>query len=364
MAVYWGLLVFSAAAGAALCGADGKKSAGRMNIYCVLLAVLLAAAAAFRLSVGYDYNLYAALFYDMNFMSYEEIGYIQRENGMLFPVKILENLTYDYFPAFVMLSAVMYPLVAVYVRKYSDNPWLSAVSFLAFGVYFNSLNFMRQFFAAIICAYAFKYAEKGNYFRFAVFVLLGAAFHRSAFIILLCFWFARADMNKISLAVSLALSGGIYLFSDDIIRFVTRFVYKHYDLSGNPEVINGLPVMYTAMYGAVFLTGFILKNRLKGGEREINILLWCGYSAFFFELIGTKHGIISRMSLLFFIPVVILLVPKIINAACALARERLSKNAGRAAAVIIAVMLCGVYYGLLERNYNGVLPYQTIYDRG
>lgn len=368
MAVYWILIVGAAAVGIPLCGLCEKKSDRRLTIYCVIFGLVLTILSAVRFSVGYDYNMYAMLFYKMNFMDYEDIGYIQREMGMLFPVKVLEILTIDYVPQFVMLSVFMYPPLMVYLRKYSDNPWVGIFAFLAFGVFFNSLNFTRQFFAAIICAYAYKYAEKGNFFRFAVFVLLAACFHRSAFMILPCYIFVYIGMNGFVLALTLITSVSAFLLSNEFVGFVTQYVYKGYDLSRNVEVIKGLPMMYFMMYGAIFAAAFLLRKRLSGSEREKNILLWCSYGAFFFELIGSKHGIVSRISLLFFIPTVFLLVPKIWCALCGLLKEKLPKRFSAAgvitAAAVMITAMSGVYYSLLERNYNGVVPYQTFAVRG
>lgn len=363
MAVYWMLIVCSAVLGIPLCGLYEKKSGKRLTVYCIVMGAVLFAVSAFRLSVGYDYNMYATLFYDMNFMTYEEIGHIQREMGMLFPVKLLEVFTYDYFPAFVMLSAVIYPLLMIYIRKYSDNPWIAVFAFLALGVFFNSLNFLRQFIAALICAFAYRYAQKGKFLRFAVFVLLAASFHRSAFLIIPCYVFVLIEMNGLILFFTLITSICAYLLSDIGLELVTEFIYTNYDPTKNAEIMTGLPPMYAVMFGAVFAAAFLLRSRIQAEEREKNILLWCSYGAFFFEFMGTKHGIVSRIALLFFIPVVCLLLPKVFIAARDVLKEKLSGGKWIAAVFLMALM-CLNYGLLLQRNYNGVLPYCTVAERG
>lgn len=384
MTVYWILIIGAAALGIPLCGMRESKPGIKTAVFCGVFAAALTVTAAVRLSVGIDYNMYAMLFYNMNFMSYEDFGHIQREMGMLFPVKIIEIFTFDYVPSFVFLSIAMYPPLLHFIRKNSDNPWISVFAFLAFGVFFNSLNFMRQFFAAIICAYAYKYAEKGNFFRFFVLVLFAACFHRSAFLVVPCYLFVYITMNWSVLVLSLLTAISAYTFSNKVLEIVTAHFYKNYNLErAGREVVNGLTYVYMAMFGVIFLLGFLFRNRIRGTAREKNILLWCSYGAFFFELIGMKHAIVSRVALLFMIPTVTLLVPKIWCAVLDLVsgigrsteeeteqesgQKKISGAGKAAAAVSAAVMLMlmsGLYYNLISRDYNGVMPYQTISVRG
>lgn len=367
MLVYWILIISSAIVGIPLCGLSKKNLDARIAVFCGMFAVTFTVIAGIRLSVGYDYNSYASGFYNMNFMTIEEIGKTRTEMGMRFPIKIVEIFTYDYVPSFILLAIAMYPPLMNYIRKYSDNPWISVFAFLAFGVFFNSLNFMRQFFAAISCAYAYRYAEKGNFFRFLVFVLLGGCFHRSAFLVIPFFIFAYINMNIFVLILTLITSISAYLMSSDIISYVTQYFYKGYNSVTGREIANGLTPIYTIMFGVVFFLAFLLRKRLKGNEKEKNILLWCSYACFFFELIGSKHAIISRMAILFMIPNILLLVPKIWCAVLELVKEKMPSKYVKvgviAAAAIMMVSMGMLYDNLINRNYNGVMPYQTFFVR-
>ncbi len=365
MTVYWILLVLSAALGIPLCGLYEKRSDRRAAVYCIVMGAVFALLAAVRFDVGVDYNMYAKLFYDMNFMDTEQLGNIQREKGMLFPVVLTEIFTFDYFPAFAVLSPVIYALIMAYGAKYSDNPWVGVFAFLCFGVFFNSLNFMRQIIAASVGAFALRYAAKGNYFRFALFAVIAGAFHRSAFLLLPFGLVCLIPMNIPVLIGLLCGSGAVFAFSGDIINAVTGFVYKNYGAVEHREVTVGLSPLYTVMFGVIFIGAFVLKDKLRGDEREINQLLWCAYGGFFAEALGMKHAILSRLGLLFFLPVVFLLVPKIFTAVCRLAsgHKGRRKRAAVLAAATLMIAMAGLYGGLLYKNYNGVVPYQTVFER-
>lgn len=363
MAVYWALLIACAAAGIPMCGLYKKREGRLPGVFCLIMGIALTVTAALRFDVGTDYNMYAALFYNMNFMDTEQLGLLQREKGMLLPVVLTELFTFDYFPAFVVLSVIIYAVIMSYCAGCRESPWIGIFAFLCFGVYFNSLNFMRQILAAAVGAYALEYFRKGNYLRFAAFVIIAGAFHRSAFMLLPFGLVCLIPMNVPVLVTAAALGAVSYTFSGEIIGKATQIIYKNY-VTTDPEMSVGLPGLYTVMFGAVFAAAFGLRKRMQGDVREINILLWCSFGAFYAELLGTKHAIISRIGLLFFLPVVFRLAPKIFAAVCRLSKRK--KHSRRSAAIAAAVMIAamsGVYGGLLAKNYNGVVPYRTVFER-
>ena len=355
MTVYWVLLLI-AAAGIPICGFTDKKSDKRCTAYCVMACVVLTVVSSIRFSVGYDYNLYAGFYYDLNFMDMADISVANREQGFLMLLKLLNTITEYYGPAFVLISLLIYPPLAVYIRKNSPCLWLSFAAFLAFGLFFNSMNFMRQFIAAVICAFAFCYAEKGSFPRFALTVILACAFHRSALLVLPCWCFVFVGWNYLTLAAASAGTLFIYLFSENILRLATQYVYTDYDISRSKDLLSGLSPFYTVMFGVLFAAAFLLRNRIKCGERKKNILIWCSFASFFFELIGTKYAVISRFGLLFFIPAVTVLLPEMFISVSESVKSK------RAAAVVIGVFMCLNYSALLYNNYNGVVPYKTVFS--
>lgn len=359
MAVYIVLAVLSVGC-AAWNGASERLAQGRGRmLFCCLWGIALTVISGVRLSVGYDYNLYANVFYDMNFMDDAQLWQLRREKGFVLLLKLVNVVTEDYTVCFAVLSLIIYPLLMYFVYRHSCDPAVSVLAFLCLGLFFNSLNFIPQFIAALIGAYALDYAVKGCGWRFFVLALLAAAFHRSALIILPCALLVYIGWNGVTLAIALAGSAVMWFFSRDILTFVTRYVYTYYDLEKNPEMANGLSPYYAVMFGVVFLAAYLLRKKLSGDERENNMLLSCAYGAFFFELIGTRFAVVSRFALLFAVPVAVLLVPKVYKAAVG-AFER--RAAGRIAAAVMCVLMTANYGVLLSRNYNGVVPYRTVFS--
>ncbi|MCI7768075.1 MAG: EpsG family protein [Oscillospiraceae bacterium] len=360
MAVYSILFLTALGAGIPMCGLSERRDGKAPCIYCIIMAVLFTAAASLRYGVGYDYNLYAGWFYDLNFTDFDELRGDRREIGIFLLLKLVNIFSADYAAAFPLISLLIYPPLMLYIFRNSDNPWMSMAAFLGMGLFFNSLNFMRQFIAAVICAFGLQYGVKGSYMRAVLTVLAASAFHRSALFLLPCIFLVSIDWNKLTLTVTAGLSIGAYAFSEPLIRGVTRYVYSNYGI-GSREMTNGLPIRYAVMFGVLFLAAYALKDRMTGDKRSINMIIWCCYGAFFFELIGSRYAIISRMSLLFFIPGVCLGAPKILMALYSSAIKR-KKNLG-AAVMAAVILMMGNFLFLAEKNYNGVMPYRTIFER-
>ena len=363
MAVYSIIFLLSAAAGIPLCGLSEKKDGRSPYIYCILMGAVFTAVSALRFGVGYDYNLYAGWFYDLNFTDFDELRGGRKEMGLILLLKLVNIFSSDYAAAFPLISLLIFPPLMLYIARNSDNPWISVTAFLGLGLFFNSMNFMRQFIAAVICAFAFEYAVKGSYARFFLLILTAAAFHRSALFLLPCLFFVIIDWNMIVFGITAAASAAVYIFSEPVVRAVTRYIYSGYDPDRSREMTNGLPIGYAVMFGVLFLVAFALRKQMTGDKKCINMMIWCCFGSFFFELLGTRYAIISRVALLFFIPAVVLGVPKIFMALYSLAEKR-KKGAGIAAAAAVIILLAGNYALLMNSNYNGVMPYRTIFERG
>lgn len=361
MSVYWIMLLLSAAIGIPLCGLCERKESRTVLLYCILAGTALTLVSSLRFGVGYDYNLYAGWYYDLNFVDFDELRGGRQEIGLFYLLKLLNIFTSDYRAAFPLISMLIYPPLMTYIYRNSDNPWISVTAFLGMGLFFNSMNFMRQFIAAVICAFAFEYAVKGCRMRYLMLILFASAFHRSALFLLPCFLFAYIGWNVATLSVTAILSAAAYIFSEQALRLVTSFVYSDYNIESSRDMINGLPLAYTVMYGVLFLAAFALRDRMSGEKRSINMIIWCSFAAFFFELMGSRFAIVSRLALLFFIPGVCLGVPKIISALYGILGKK-KKGAGIAVILGAVLILSGNYALLISRNYNGVMPYKTIFE--
>ncbi|MDE5577116.1 MAG: EpsG family protein [Oscillospiraceae bacterium] len=362
MLIYY-ILLAAACAGMPLC----MKKCGRWGkiVYCVLFAAVFTVISAIRFQVGHDFNSYGGIYSDMRFNDAEDLSVTRLEKGFLMPLYILSLSFEKYYTVFIATSAVIYPLVFALIWKNSSKPWISVCAFLCFGVFFNSLCFLRQFIAAIITAYAIKFVGKKDYFRFVVLIISASAFHWSALIMAVLYFFLRIKPSLLYLGIAMAGTILFCIFSRAAMMFLTDkfYIYSAYDPTASPEASTGLPIRYTLMFGVLFAVCFLFRKRLIEKNPNNAVYINCLMFTTIFEAMGMRHAILSRFALLTYLPPILYLLPDAASVIWKYACEKKGRTAGIVSAAAAAVFSVGCYTVLMLNNYNGVVPYVTQFNR-
>ncbi len=369
MLIYFFLLAGVAAAGIPLCSEKCGKT-GRI-IFCTAAAITFILVSALRFQVGYDYNLYGGTYFNMKYMTLEEIGAKRMEKGFLLPLYVLNLAFEEYHIVFVYTSIIIYSAVFYLIYKNSSNPWISTTAFLCLGVFFNSLCFLRQFIAALIVAYAIRYLNRIKPWRFFVLVVAAASFHWSALIMLGMWILLKIKPGKVYLAIVAAGTILFCLVSRTIMYWIIDnfYMYKDYDPSANVEASQGLPIRYTIMFGVIFVICFLFRNRLIEKNKRNSIYINCLMYTVVFEAMGTRHGILSRFALLVYLPAVLYLIPDAVIVIKEYISEKLAAKENRKCVVnvlsagVTSLLAIGCYTMLMLSNYNGVVPYVSQINR-
>ena len=117
MAIYLFLLAGVVVAGIPLCSEKcGKK--GRL-IFCIVAAVVFTLISALRFQVGYDYNSYGGTYFNLKYMTREEIMAYKMEKGFLLPLYALNLAFEEYYVVFIYTSLIIYPTVFYLIYKHS-----------------------------------------------------------------------------------------------------------------------------------------------------------------------------------------------------------------------------------------------------
>ena len=363
MIVYIALLAGTLALGIPLCG----KKAGKPGkaIYCSLMGIALFVISALRCSTGHDYNSYAAMYLGFIPQTPEETGVSRIEKGYALINKLLADYIADYRVIFAICALFFAVAVTVCVYRYCEIPWLGFACFLTLGVYFNSLNFLRQMIAGFIVMYALRYIEENRFFRYLVIVIFASCFHLSALIMIPFFFILKIRLTPVTLGIYAGITTLLMIFSQQIIDLVTDFVYKGYTVT-NVHVTTGVDPVYMVFFAVFLAAAFIIRKRLTDADSFNNILLGCMFFTFFFELLGVKHSILSRFGVFFIIPSAMILLPRVLTSYLGKWGELTDTKKRKLLSAVTVTAFTAVnltLYGLmLARNYNGVVPYRTIFD--
>lgn len=369
MAIYLFLLVGVVAVGIPLCSEKCGKN-GRL-IFCISAAIVFILISALRFQVGYDYNSYGGMYFNMKYMLLEDVIEQKVEKGFILPLYVLNLALEEYYVVFIYTSFIIYSATFYLIYKNSSNPWISTTALLCFGAFFNSLCFLRQFIAAIIITYAIQYLNKKQLWRFLVLSIAAASFHWSALLMLGMWLLLMIKPGKIYLSVVTAGT----IISCFVSRYLMLWVVNHfYMYSGyNPETSaeasQGLPIRYTIMFGILFVISFVFRKRLIERNKKNSVYINCLMYTVVFEAMGARHAILSRFAILVYLPALLYLIPDMVIVIKEYISEKFASHEKRRrilniiSACTASVIAVGSYIMLMLNNYNGVVPYTSQMNR-
>lgn len=222
------------------------------NILMVLSVLPMILVSGFRYMVGVDYNSYAWIFgaiVKTNEKTHVEAGYELLN-------KFVGYFTDDYVWLFVLTSIIIIGFFAVTIKQNSSNIAYSIFLFISLGYFFYSMNSVRHFMALSIYFFAQKYMKKQEFWKFLLFILVAATFHKIALIgIPIYFVFTRKF--KFSYYVIIAVFLAIFaVLNKQIMNIIFSFVYTSYknsvynvyDFSIFNVILSGIATFFSLAY--------------------------------------------------------------------------------------------------------------------
>lgn len=100
----------------------------------------------------------------------------------------LANLTHDPQSLIFICALITNLSFILFIYKYSEYFTFSLFLYITSGMFFSSMNIMRQYLAMAIILFGFKYVISKDIKKFCIYVVIGFLFHKSA-IIALFFYF-------------------------------------------------------------------------------------------------------------------------------------------------------------------------------
>lgn len=336
-------------------------------IFCGYFGIVVCTVASMRYMVGTDYAAYKRIYQDMLFHP-AWMNTSRLEKGYYVTQYFLSKRFSDFRVMFAVWAFLFAAAVAVWIYKHSSRPEISAVGFVMYGMFFYSMNFLRQYTAATIMLYALEYAKKRDFVRYFAMVLFACCFHWSAIIMIPFFFILQIRLQPILLTVIFLISGLVLVFSWDVIG-VVRYFYEKYGMKSSylyetsTEMTVGAFTFYVIGYVILFALMFAFRKRTYEANKDNYFYMTCMLFVVLFEFWGAKHAIISRFSLFFVMPAVLGLLPDTINAGCDFLKEKIKqKTAAKVLAYAAALCCAGYFYGsMILNNGNGCTPYYSWY---
>ena len=180
--------------------------------------------------VGVDLQNYRVFFKYCGSYGTSILKLTRFEYGYAYYNIIISSITNN-FNLFLFITSIVCVLpVAYIIKKYSKNPLLSLIIYVAMDFYFFLFSGLRQGIAFSFCFLSFKYIHDRKLFKFIILVLIAYFFHKSALVFLPAYWIFKLNVSKKNLFFFLILGTIIFIFKEAIMLFFIDSFYDNYSL--------------------------------------------------------------------------------------------------------------------------------------
>lgn len=156
--------------------------------------------------------------------------------------------------------------------------------------------------------FAFKKIDDNDYLYYILLVLFASCFHKSAFLMLPLLLVLKVPNNKITFVIGMFLLAFVFLFSEPLIQLVLSTGYYTIYVLSNVHMTTGIPLIYGIVVLTIFFLAFLFRKKLIQTRKFNRVLIAVAYLNALFTIIGVKHSIISRFTVLLEIPVIVILL--------------------------------------------------------
>ena len=294
-----------------------SSSERNRKIFCTLVIIQLTCISGFQYDVGTDYRSYLHMYESIRRMTWKGMTnyFYWKEPIYCIYTKIMAIIFKENFiPYFFGMSLinVFFVMKAIYDRK--EGIFWSTYIYISMGLFYISMNQMRQMIAASIILYSVKYIENKNWKKYLFWILVAAGIHNTSLIMLPCYFLRdlklRSRKKAISILIFICIS--IYFFSPLIIdNFLSLTSYgwmlsKYAEGSQSNMIIN-LLYRGTLLVGCIFYIKPVLNK-----DKKYEVLYWLSIMGIVFQIISVYSPSVSRVSTYFY-AVFIFLIPKVLE---------------------------------------------------
>lgn len=331
-----------------------QQMCNRICLFSVFL--ILFALSACRLNVGNDYAKYVEFMHLVNCDAY-----VPTEVGFNLLVKLIYGLSgyENYLLVFAVYAFATVGIFLLAMYEQSEDFALTFFLFMALGYYFQTFSTVRYYLALALALYSMKFVLRGQWIRFVILILLGAAFHKSLLVVLPLYFLAVLPWRKWQLAVG-ALFCTTFLFCQDFYLKLVILLYPTYEdteyLEGGTSYINIMRCMAVlALAGIVYLAQ---KYGKKAGreEKDMHFYFYLNLGALVLYVFCSFLPIISRIGYYLTISH-ILYLPALLRRVEDVRWRRVLRAGLLAAAVLYFV----VYMSRADNDGTLILPYRTFF---
>lgn len=201
------------------------------NLWIILIILPVVFISTYRYNVGTDFGSYINIF---NYVKVANLsstlkGYLYSNEPFFILLNRFSGLIFsDYKGFFFMSSVIIYYLITNTLIYFEKNISISMGLFVSYMFHFSTgLNIVRQMIAAAVVFFSIRYIFEKSLIKFIICVLIATAFHNSAIISLMFYFFSdwNFKIDKVNIKSAIVTMYLILvLFSPVLIYLALRII--------------------------------------------------------------------------------------------------------------------------------------------
>ncbi len=309
------LLQFSPPVIGKVIGNDNSKKASKIIIFSFFSIFLF--LLFFRdKSVGIDLENYYYYFQKYSTPDFATIMYRIKnpgdndvEVGYILLNWLVSRITHNFQWYLVIVALISVIPVAVLYYKNSEHAYLAITLFSTIGIFPMFFSGLRQIIAVSIGILAYSAAKNKKIIRFALLVFAATLFHKTGFVLVLLYPCCHLKLKKNNLLFIIPFLAAVFLFNKQIFLWLASFIPD----TGDIEIQTTNAYMMLILYMLFAVWSYVIGDEEKFDADTFalrNILL----VTVVIQMFAPVYPTAMRMNY-YFIPLIPLLIPKIIDRA-------------------------------------------------
>ena len=184
--------------------------------------LILFGLSALRQNVGNDYAKYVEFMHRLYTDAYIDDPGVPTEWGFNLLCRVVYGLSgyENHLLVFAIYSFVTVAFFLSAMYEQSVEFPFSFFMFMTLGYYFQSFSTVRYYLALGIALYSMKYVLRGQWGRFLLLVVAGAAFHKSIWVIVPLYFLASRSWKKWQVILATAFCSHFLFFQNFYMKLV------------------------------------------------------------------------------------------------------------------------------------------------
>lgn len=332
----------------------------RNIILCWLVGLQLIFISVFRgETVGADLLGYLEAFKWTDYAKWKELGslgeysgWIKMEYGYLVFNKLLSCISDNERLIIWGTSIFIIGGFSVFIYRNSKIPWLSFFLLVGMGFYFQSLNVLRQYMALVIVLNCLVYVQHRCFWKFLLWVVLAALFHKTALFVLLLYPLAKFEINRKFLGILIGIGVALWFLWGYVVAKVAEIGGFASYIIHNEE--GGGVTMFVFLL-LIVSGGFLVQKKKQRKEEKMDLFYHIMLIALTLQVIGMQFSMFGRL-LLYYSVCMIIFIPNVLYSV----ESKNLKILGIGCVCILSFLFMMIQ--LLGADSSSVMPYRFMWE--